>query len=288
MSRISEDAEKSLSFIYDKIDSLDVDSLKSDGLTIRAGNKVLKFLLESESELDIENEIRAELRDKLADRLSLIKTEVAKKITEISESAERYKREYEKKEVELKRRIDRAKMMPEVFLAHARRGLSVVQGEGKDQLVWLVQGVYWPKFFDMKPIEVKFSKRMLTNITFQIETDKNKIVRVSTRKTLNLNYFPHYHQSNPDCWGQWKYIGRKWNDPEDIIALAKEAEAVLENINSRSVALANPRGLPRLNTVERHIVRDAEKVDLDKQINQMATRTGINRNTLETDDIWTT
>lgn len=288
MSRISEKAEETLSYVYDKIDSLDVDSLKSDGLTIRAGNKVLKFLLESESELQIEDEIRAELRDKLADRLSLIKTEVAKKITEMSEVTERYKREYEKKETELRRRIDRTKMMPDVFYEHARRGLSVVQGGRKDELIWLVQGIYWPKFYDMKPIETKFSKRMLTNVTFMVETERNRINKVSTRKTLGLDYFDHYHQSQPDCWGQWKYVGRKWETPEDIIAVAKEAEAVLENINSRSIANHNPRGLPRDNTIQRHIVKDSEKIDLSKQINQMATRTGIGRDIIDGGDVWTT
>ena len=181
--------------------------------------------------------------------------------------------------------------MPDVFSSHAEKGLSLVKGRYKDELMWLVQGIYWPKKVNSTPLEGKFSKKMLTQIIYCIETKNDKVIRVSTRKPIDFSYFNHYHQSTPDCWGNWKHPA-KWETPDDIISIAREAEFVLEDINLGSIADHNPRGLPRLTTVKRHIlkdddVKDEKKLDIGL-LNQNARRAGITASVRSEEDLWTT
>jgi len=276
-------------FIFDQLDSVDVESIKSEGLTIRAGNKLLKFEIVSDGVISVEDEIRDEFKSKLHDKIQVIREKVNSKIQEMSLFIQEKKREYDRKEHELKESLKMATPMPNVTFSLAQKGLSVVKGRDKDELIWLVQGIYWPKKVDQEPINGKFSKKMLSNVIYMIKTRKDKIVEVSTRQPVGLDFFHHYHQSPPDCWGKWNPI-RKWEKPEDIIAVAREAEAVLENINVLSIANHNPRGLPRKDTVLKHVLKKKSEMILDTigPLSQDIRRSGISVSTRSEEDMWTT
>jgi hypothetical protein len=131
---------------------------------------------------------------------------------------------------------------------------------------------------------------MISSIIFMITTEDKKVKGVSTRKPVGLDYFEHYHQSKPDCWGKWS-PKRDFNGPDDIIKIAKEAEAVLENINPRSLADRSPLALPRFATLERHLLNKApEKVEIS--LNQEDIRSGMTMDidrssSTNGDNLWT-
>ena len=293
---INNRAKKDIDYMYGELNGIDINKIKSEGVTIRLGDRLVKMEFAEEKSLGIEEEIRNEFREKLTSQLQKIKDRISTKINEMSEFVNTIKREYDRKEQDLKNRLNRSHSMPDVTIADAQRGLSVVKGSTRADFIWLVQGIYWPKYVNFRPIKQKYSKKLLTNIIFMIETRGNQVTRISTRKPIGLGYFSHYHQSNPDCWGQWKY-NSTWESPEDIIKLAKEAEAVLENVNTGSIANNSPSGLPRRTTLEKHIVVDRADMNAEERYNdlsQVNRRMGIipnrrrndNTMTTENNDVW--
>jgi len=288
---MSEDLEKyskkKLEQMYSEINSVTMDELKTDGLTIRCGTKILKLTATEIEDLSMEQEIREELRQKLTEKLFLIKEKLNVKITEMVQYTQRIKIEAERKERELEEKIRNARVMPDVTMDHAKRGLSCVKSQERDGLIWLIQGIYWPKTVDRKPIDPRYSKKLLTNITFKIKTIGNKVVQVSTHQTIGLNHFDHYHQQNPDCWGNWVF-NSTYKTPNDIIQIARNAEAVLENVNSRSLANRQPRGLPRFETLQRHVLTNEKSIENNiNMLNQTTTRSGITADIRSNDDnVW--
>ena len=285
MTDIKEKAEDVKNVMFDCLDSIDIDNIVSDGLSIRVGDKVLKLNVISQTKIPEVDEIKTEFRQKLNSQQRLIKQKINDKINEITEYHHSMKIEFKRKEQELKDILARSAPMPDILYRHAQNGLSVAKGENKNELIWLVQGVYWPKSYDHIQIDPKFSKKMISNVVYLIHTKNDRVTGVSTRKPIGLDYFSHYHQSRPDCWGKWKY-SPSWKTPDDIIKIAREAEAVLENINSGSVAEQNPRGLPRQNTLKRHLVAKKESVKMGA-LNQTTRRTGITEAVRSEDrDVW--
>ena len=275
---------EALSKMFADINSVDVDAIKNSGITIRAGNKLVKLEVVSEEPIEIEDEIREEFRIRLREKLQEIKNRLNQKVTEIVETTSRIRIEAERKEQELKRQLQRAHPMPDVFQEHAARGISCVKGQSRDEIIWFVTGIYWPKFYDGQRIDPKYSKKLLTQIIFQIRTSGNRIHEVSTRQLIGLQYFDHYHQQSPDCWGHWTPPSR-WSTPDDLIKVARDAEAVLENVNPHSIANRSPRGLPRKNTLARHMATVSnEKVS--KAQEQEAVRTGRRYGNDAADDVW--
>ena len=286
-------AEEDIKYMFELLDSVDADDVKLDELTVRAGGKLLKFELVSNEALPIEDEIREELKQKMTSKLQSIKTHINSKITEMSSFVTEIRRSYEQKEKELDKKLKNAKIMPEVKYIHAQRGLSVVQGNGKDEYIWFVQAVYWPKFVNKQKIKRDYQKKLITPITIVIETNGSNVTRVSTRQPMGLEYFEHYHQSHPDCWGSWSYP-REWRTPEDILQIAGQAQAVLETINTGSIANQTPRGLPRKATVMRHLEDEGppkrkrgrpRKVDR-VNINDEDVRSGVRPDFTPSDDVW--
>jgi hypothetical protein len=277
--------EKDKKYMFDCLDNIDIDTIQSDGLTIRVGDKMLKLVVVNKNPISEIDEIKEEFRKKINEQQKIIKQKIHEKIKEITEYHNSMRIEYNRKEKELKDILSKSSPMPDVFHQHAINGLSVVKGSRKNTLIWIVQGVYWPKTMDGLTIDPKFSKKMISNVVFMIETEDKYVVSVSTRKPIGLSFFDHYHQSEPDCWGKWRHK-KEWKKPEDIIRIAREAEAVLENINTGSIARHNPRGLPREATIKRHLLKDEKKKDMGA-LNQSTRRSGISENVRENDmDIW--
>lgn len=259
---LSDRASKALQDMFRTLDRVNVDEIKAEGITIRAGKRLVKLQVVLDQEISVEDEVREEYRLKLRDKLQEIKERINQKISEVVEMANRVRVESERKENELKDQLKRSTPMPEITLDHARKGLSVVKGRERGEYVWLVQGMYAPKTVDRKPIDPRYAKKLMTNIVFVIRTKDNKVVEVSSRYPNNLEYFEHYHQARPDCWGSWKYPA-EWRNLDDLIRIARSAEAVMENINTMSLANQNPRGLPRRASLDKHVrnVRGAEAAE---------------------------
>lgn len=282
---IAEKAERDKNIMFECLDTVDIDNLMSDGLTMRIGDKVLKLNVISENMITEVQEIKDEFRQKLNEQQKKIKEKINSKINEITEYHHQMRMEYRRKEKDLKQILAKSSPMPDVDYSHAQQGLSVVKGGAKDRLIWFVQGVYWPKTLDHVQIDPKFSKKMISNVVYMIETTSNVVTKVSTKKPIGLDYFNHYHQSKPDCWGKWRHASR-WNTPNDIIKIAREAEAVLENINSGSIAEQNPRGLPRSSTLKRHLV-ESKKPSKIGPLNQTTRRSGITEQVRRDDgEVW--
>ena len=279
--------ENAVTVINDIINTIDIDNIKSEGLSLRLGNQIIKLEVSGES-ISIEDEIRNELKEKLHSRIEIIREKVNEKITDMYNFVQGIKSEFDKKESILSTQLDNLVSMPDINITHAREGLSVVKGNANNRLKWIVQGIYWPKYVDKKPLDKKFSKKMLSNVVYLIETHRNNILSCHTCKPVGLSYFQHYHQNDPDCWGNWN-PKRTWNEPNDIIKCAREAEAVLENVNTASVAKHNPAGLPRESTLLKYVLKDGDEGSELGYFNQNLRRAGITNDIREDSvDMWTT
>jgi len=289
MSRIKRRAEKDIKYMFEQIDQVDVDAIKLDGVTMRLGNKVLRLVVDSESPSDVEDQIKEEYRQKLAIQLNTIKDNINNKVSEMSEFVNTLRREYELKERTLQKRLDGVTAMPDLNENHMYSGLSICKGNYPGEIFWLVQGIYWPKYVDRRAIEPNYTKKMMSHIIICIQTKKDKITSVSTRKPLGFDFFQHYHQANPDCWGKWSPPRRFNNDPNEIIRIAQEVQVVLENINTGSIAKNNPRGLPRRDTLMRHILPEGEGVQNMKNLRQNVRRLGAETTgiSIDEDSFWT-
>jgi hypothetical protein len=261
-SPLSDRASKALADMFKTLDKVNVDEIKTDGITIRAGKRLVKLQVVLDQEVSIDDEVREEYRLKLREKLQEIKDRINQKISEVVEMANRVRMESERKENDLREQLRRSTPMPEITLDHAKKGLSVVKGRERGEYIWLVQGMYAPKTVDRKPLDPRYAKKLMTQIVFVIRTKENKIIEVSSRYPNNLEYFQHYHQARPDCWGTWKYPA-EWKSLDDLIRIARSAEAVMENINTMSIANSTPHGLPRRTSLDKHVrnVRGAEAAD---------------------------
>ena len=120
MAGLTKLKKEALANMFQDIDSVDVDAIKNHGVTIRAGNKLVKLEVVSEQPIELEEEIREEFRIRLREKLQEIKNRLNQKVTEIVETTSRIRIEAERKEQELKRKLQRAHPMPDVFLTLMR------------------------------------------------------------------------------------------------------------------------------------------------------------------------
>ena len=80
MEDIAVRAERDKDMMFECLDSVDIDSLESDGLTIRVGGKVLKLNVVSTTPIPEVAEIKEEFRQKLNEQQRLIKEKINSKI----------------------------------------------------------------------------------------------------------------------------------------------------------------------------------------------------------------
>jgi len=252
MADLSEQASKALQDMYKTLDKINIDEIKTEGITIRSGKRLVKLQVVLDQEISVEDDIREEFRVKLRDKLQEIKDRINQKISEMVEMTNRVRIEADRKENDLKEQLRKATPMPDITLEYAKKGISVVKGRDRGEYIWLVQGMYAPKTVDRKPIDPRYAKKLMTNIVFVIRTKDKNVIELSSRYPSNLEYFEHYHQAKPDCWGNWNYH-ITWNTLDDLIKLARSAEAIMENVNTLSMANSNPRGMPRRNSLEKHV-----------------------------------
>lgn len=247
--------EESMESIDSTIKSVSMKDVKLKDITIRVGSKVLKYECVSNTDFALDKEIREEYSKLLSDKMKEIKDVINTKFNDTLRTLQTAKDEYTRKEKILLDKLKKALPMPEVTMAHARKGLSIIKGDRVGEIIWLVRRTYWPKTFGDEQISQSFIEKFVTPIYIMIVTIDDKVTDVTTRKLGGLELFQHYHQANPDCWGRWQYA-KKWSTPDDIILIADEAEAVLENVNPNSIARHEPLGMPSVTTLKRHLVKE--------------------------------
>jgi hypothetical protein len=274
-----------MSSIFATVDTDNINDVELKGLSLRAGDKILKLKLIEVENLDSIDEIKREYKHILNQKLASIKDNIQKKVADMVSFVQTYREEYERKEIELKRKLESSQIMPQVSFQQAERGLSISPGNKKGEIYWYIRSIYWPKFVDQKPIETKFQKKLITPIVILVSTEGDNVKSVSTRTPIGLRFFSHYHQAQPDCWGKWKWKP-KWNSAEDILTIAKEVEGVLENVNTGSIANRTPIGLPTIHILNKHLI---QRKELKRDVDTTNVRAGIsNTQSIELEDSWTT
>jgi hypothetical protein len=264
-------------------DDLKIDDLTTKTVTVRLGNKVYDLVPSHIETIDVESQIRQEIEDKLIEKRMKIKEAIKSKMSEVSSLVSSIQDEYERKERLLKDTMSKSVPMPNVTWSHAQRGLSIVKGGNRGELYWLVKRTYNPKYIDHKNIEPLYVKKLMTNIYIRIATKDDTITSITSHYMNTLEFFEHYHQAHPDCWGNWKKPTH-WKTPDDIIQAADDAIAVMENINTMSIARRNPALMPRLETLRRHVMAE---VTAPKQVKVSTTgmREGLGA-MAPAEDVW--
>jgi len=280
---LEEQIKESKNSMFSSLDNIDIEGLKAEGISIRIGDRLLKFSINTDDPILDIDVIKADFRNKLNEQQKRIKEKINTEIEKINGYHNSLKTEFERKEKILEKKLKETQPMPNITYEDAMKGLSLTKGQLEDTLCWLVSGIYWPKTINFKPLDIKFTKRMVSSVVYMIITKGKYITEVSTRKPIGLDFFKHYHQSNPDCWGKWVYKNT-WETPNDILAIGRQAESMLENINTGSLATNNPRGLPRINTVKKNIVTEKHSVDA---ISRESLRQGITGDIRQDDsEVW--
>ncbi len=278
------------------LESISIEDLKSDGVSLSFGGKTFKFSdLEIIQDETLEEKLRKEFKEKLNSQQQRIRDKINSKINQLLLMHQNKQQELDRKEKAMRKKYTDAAMMPEITEAHMLKGLSVVKGSTNDELTWVYRAIYNPRFIviynnglgtaydgsrkQRKAIPSRLVTRMKKPILLIIKTKGNKITGVATKETIAtgdmLPAFPHYHQTgNGDCWGSWSH-DKSWKNPNDILKTAKDAEAVLETINQGSIASRGPSGLPRIQTL----------LDAVEKLSAIKAQTNEDAN-LSEDDVW--
>ena len=90
-------AEKLKTDMESTLDAINIDDVKSEGMTIRIGGRVVKLEITDEVTLP-EDEIRAEYSAKLTDKLQHIKGILNEKMSEMTHMVEQNRQDFEEKE----------------------------------------------------------------------------------------------------------------------------------------------------------------------------------------------
>lgn len=270
------------------IKGLTLDDIRSQAMTIRIGGKLVKLEVVAE-QVDDTSKIVEDLKAQFREKLKGIQTHINEKASEIENVISTYRNDFEAKERALEKRLSEANLMPDINREHGYKGLSVVKGGGRaydgrpDIYSWIYRTVYKPTRLDGQPLDPTFAKKMITPVIIEVTTEKEKVIAVRTKKYVGDYDFPHYHKN---CWGEWKYTTEKWKTADDILRICEKAIAILDNINSGSPADRNPAGLPRLETVRKHVITTNPGAGSIVSNDRGNERSGVNAVSPET--VWST
>jgi hypothetical protein len=248
------------------LETISVDNIKTEGVTLSFGGKTFKFTdLEIIEDKALEDRIRREFREKLNNQSKKIREKINTKINQLLLMHQQKSDELKLKEEKIKNKYKNLVMMPEITKTIFHKGLSVVKGNDNSELIWLYKGKYKPKFLVIyedgsaytgsekvrKAIPTDLIHRLTKPIYIEVTTKNDQITNISTKQTkIERGIFPDFSHYHTNCWGSWKsWRNKKWNNPQDILNICKEAEGVLETINQGSIATRGPTGMPRFSTV---------------------------------------
>lgn len=287
IDKIKKDATEGVDEI---ISGITLDDIRNEAITIRIGGRLVNLEVAKDQPTD-EDVVRKELTDKFNQKLQAIRGFVNEKAMEIENVISTYRNDYEKKERELEKRLAGSNLMPEINRTHSYKGLSVVKGGGAaydnrpDIYTWIYRTTYKPTRYNGEPLDPKFAKKMITPIIIELTTEGKKILGIRVKKYIGDSDFEHYHGG---CWGDWRYNSEEVKTPDDALRVCENASSILDNINGRSLAHSNPRGLPRNSTLQKNIVRSntgASKVESNRRSDE---RTGLNDDAPTADSVWST
>jgi hypothetical protein len=287
--------EKLKGEIFEKLSVTEANDIVTNGVSIRIGNRIytLKQIAEG-ANITIEAEIRAEYETKFMNRLSEIGKFVNEKMSGIHALVTSIKGELDRREVELKRQMENIPFpMPAISREQGQRGLSVMKNiDNENEIFWIIPSWYAPKWVDDQRIKASYIPKIARPMRIFIITNRaNKIIGISTRKMTSLEYFSHYHQVRPDCWGNWKWSSEKFSGPCDAIRIADIAIGILDKVNTSSIGNRAPEDLPSITTLKAKVDRpydeDVVPMTAAEELPRPRTRpTGPGFAT--TDDTWDT
>ena len=244
------------------------EALKTDGLTIRVGGKLLKFELSTEETIPIDD-LKIEYRKQYIAKLTEIRNYLEQNLIESYQSIDVYKKEAEDKKQKYERLLKESHPVPELSYNDIKKGLSVCKSDDNG-LIWLYKGIYAPKYLTdgnkMFYISPKHFKELITPINIQIRTRNDKITSLVILDIFG-NKFKHYHDTgNEDCWGEWNYTSEKASTPDEIISASIKAIKILDTVNNNSPGNTSPTNLIRLSTLKNGVVDEYRKEEyLPKQ-----------------------
>jgi hypothetical protein len=285
--------------ILDELESIDVDSIKAEGLRISLGGKTFTFKdVQVVNDESVEDRIRSEYKEKLNTQQQRIREKINNRIDQLLIMHRQKQSELDRKEEQMKRKFAETAKMPDLNETHLSSGLSVVKGRTNNSLIWVYHAEYNPRFIIhypenmvsnrnkvKKPIPKRLVNKMKQDMLILIKTKNSQVSSVVTRTLKGNQPFEHYHQQSngSDCWGTWSYP-QSWNTANDILMIAKTAESILETINQGSLAESNPSGLPRMNTILKAI-EDIDPVD-ESIIRSTSSNDNRNNDVSVDEDIW--
>ena len=231
-------------------------SIQANGISVRSGNKVLRFSVTEETIVNEDAAVRKELEEKFQEHMKSLTNKFEEYKTSMKAALDTEKNKLRKTQEDLERRLNAVSTLPSLTEKHLHQGLSVAIAE-RGGFVWSFKTVYAPKMVGNRRIEPEYAKRLVTPVVLEVLTNAaGKVHSLTVKQYMGNDKFHHYHgmSNSSDCWGQFRYSGRIINNPDDMILFCKEASFLLEVINDMSIASRNPRGLSRLDTLQKHLL----------------------------------
>ncbi len=267
--------------------------IEAQGISIRVGNQIIKFMASDKQDILVEDEVKNELQVQYDEEYDKLKGQYDTLLQSTKDQARTRTRELDSREKELRDRSRELVMLPTLSEEHVRAGLTVSKA-GDRRFLWSYICVYAPKYVSDKIIDPNFAKRLMTPIRIFMYTDADwKVTSLKLVKLINCEKFQHYHATggNSDCWGEMEYSGEMVDTPDRALTFIKRVQAVLETINRFSIGNDSPRGLSRLSTVENNLLSERPDPQNDKRsgtVGRRNDRAGFdeNVNAGASDDLW--
>jgi hypothetical protein len=242
-------------------DGLIEQEIKSNGVSLRLGNKVIRFNYLEEELITLKDEVVNDYHSLYNKKINELNAELEKQSTEYKFMYDKKMQEIVNLKHELSNTLKSSNLMPEVTYDHFLRGLTICKnhdGYNHPNIVWFYRGNYHVKYLNRERIDPAYSiKKLNKPVMIEIVTSGYTILSV---KVLNMDgsKFVHYHSFShgSDCWGSWQYNELEAKSPDDIILIAEKSLDLLSVINELSIANRTPRGLPRLHTIRKNMLNE--------------------------------
>lgn len=273
--------------LFGILESIDSGTIESNKIAIQIGGKIFSFENPTvSSEEDFQVGIKKDIIEKLNTQQSSIREKINEKMKELLVMYKTKEEEVNRKTIDLKRKLDNSALMPEISKRHTESGLSVTRSWNyTNGILYIYRAMYHPKFVDRKPMSVRMINRLKRPILIAIETKGNSVASVTTKTRDGFRSFSHYHNSgSQDCWGKWKHPTR-FSSVDEILQIAKTAEAVLENVNTGSVAETHPDDMPNVEALKKSVrnLSAKEKGQRKRRMKEVFSDTVV-----DDEDVWTT
>ena len=265
-----------------KDSSIDIDSLESNGISVRCGNKVLKLSVTETEELPID-EIKKELEQSYQEKLIELETSLKEYKDQLKLSLQLEADKLRETKRKYENSLKQTNKLPNITIDHANKGLYVVNDKNGG-LIWFFKCVYAPKYVNEKRIDPSFAKRLMTPILLKATVnEENKVISLVVNKIIGDEKFKHYHDTGyTDCWGDtFRPSSFTIKDPDEAIAFFEKALYILETINEFSLGNRSPKGLSRFNTIKKHLTNEVNPDVKKSAVTSRNRRSGFDTNVNE-------